>query len=279
MFSPTPYKISTITATGHVNSPVNLSSFYQNLSLSEPPKQGIHYVELGSTLCRGVARKSKNKRTPTVKKFDNQATVLLYLNGFFANCKVFKNGCIQLTGLRKIEHGTMFINYIIDEIRRIKNTMDDSIVDDPDALKIDNYRVRLINTDFNAGIEVRRDSFFQYMLQTYPEMYTVFEPCIYSGVKIHYYHNDKCGVGDGICRCVLPCNGKGRGHGEGDCKKITIAVFMSGCVLVTGGSEYKQIDDAYEFTCNVMRKCENDIRKEITVVPEAPKKRLLKKKC
>ena len=29
-----------------------------------------------------------------------------------------------------------------------------------------------------------------------------------------------------VCQCNRICNGKGLGNGDGDCKKVTIAVFM-----------------------------------------------------
>ena len=47
------------------------------------------------------------------------------------------------------------------------------------------------------------------------------------------YNNlyDKCG----ICKCDCNCNGKGEGLGIGDCKRVTIAVFNSGKIIITGG--------------------------------------------
>ena len=37
---------------------------------------------------------------------------------------------------------------------------------------------------------------------------------------------------DGICKCNSVCDGKGLANGDGDCKKITIAVFKSGKTIV-----------------------------------------------
>lgn len=272
---PTPYKISTITATGSINANVDLNILFQHVKLSSPDKQGIHYVEYGPDNFRGSVKR-KTKRKSTSKRFDNQSTMLLYINGFYANCKVFRNGCVQLTGLRRIEHGPVFIQYIIEAIKEIKANVGADIVADVEALRIQDYHVRLINTDFNIGFMIRRDNLYRYMMQFHKNMYSNFEPCIYSGVKIHYFHNDLLGGDDhdGVCRCSKPCNGRGRGYGDGDCKKITIAVFRSGCVLVTGGSEYKHIDNAYAFVCKLLKKCKDDIHMEMIVEPEPLKKRL-----
>lgn len=276
-YNPSAYKISTITATGRINTCVDLASVFTNIAVVPSAQHnGILYVELGNDCFRGTPKKIRNKRKPGIKMFDNQATLLLFIDGFYANCKVFKNGCVQLTGLRRTEHGPLFIQHIIDRIHDIRTHADPNVVTDGEHMAVMDYRVRLINTDFNAGIEIRRDALFTYMMHTYPGIYSVFEPCIYSGVKIHYYHNDGCGDGDGVCRCTAACNGRGRGHGDGDCKKITIAVFRSGSVLVTGGSEYKQIDDAYAFICSAMKNCATLIHKEITVEPDTSvKKRLV----
>lgn len=263
----TPYKISTITATGFINTNfVDLTSLYTNALLSQPGKAGIHYVEYGPDNFRGATKK-RRKRKSSCKRFDNQATMLLFLDGFYANCKVFRNGCVQITGLRRIEHGPTFIEYIISEIKRIKLTCDSSIVEDETVLAVKDYHVRLINTDFNVGFMIRRDNLYRYLLQNHPEVYSNFEPCIYSGVKINYFHNDGWGFGDGICRCTNVCTSRGRGQGNGDCKKITIAVFRSGCVLVTGGSEYKHIDSAYAFVCKLLAKCKEEIHMHVMVEP------------
>lgn len=276
MSFPTQYKISTITATGHINTVVNLQCLFDGIVVVPPTEDGVQYAELGKEYSKGVQRKTKNKRKPTLKKFDNQATLLIYLDGGYANCKVFKNGCIQITGLKRIEHGPKYIEHIIQIIKVIHAERD--IVADFDNMSVSNYKVRLINTDFNIGFEIRRDNLFKHMLKAFPNIYTVFEPCIYSGVKINYYHNliyDD--ASKGVCACNTPCVGKGSGNGCGDCNKITIAVFRSGSVLVTGGSEYKQIDDAYKFICNILCNSRKEIYKETLVQPENPKKRIVKK--
>jgi TATA-box binding protein (TBP) (component of TFIID and TFIIIB) len=260
MAKPTAYKISTITATAHVNSVIDLPILFDSVIITGAEEDGVVYAELGKDICKGQPRRKRSKRKAPSKHFDNQVTLLLRIKGKFANCKMFKNGCVQITGLKRIEEGCMFVERIIEQVR-LSNA-----AADPASLHVKNYLVRLINTDFRTGFEIRRDNFFQYMLDTYPKMYSAFEPCIYTGVKIHFYHNQNADQQkDGLCRCPTQCGI--REHDVGKCKKITIAVFRSGCILVTGGSEYKQIDDAYTFICDVLEKCKDQVRKEVTVKP------------
>ena len=67
---------------------------------------------------------------------------------------------------------------------------------------------------------------------------------------LYYFNNnnDKCG----ICKCTEKCNGKGRGCGNGQCKRVTIAVFASGKIIITGGRSIEQLVDSYDFIKGVL---------------------------
>ena len=76
-------------------------------------------------------------------------------------------------------------------------------------------------------------------------IYSSYEPCIYPGVNIKYFINTN--NWDGICCCENRCDGKGRADGDGDCKKVTIAVFKSGKIIITGAQNTDQLETAYYF--------------------------------
>ena len=76
-------------------------------------------------------------------------------------------------------------------------------------------------------------------------MYSSYEPCIYPGVNIKYYYNKD--TNHGICNCSMRCNGKGDGYGNGCCKRVTIVVFMSGEVIITGARTRDQLLIAYNY--------------------------------
>ncbi len=92
-------------------------------------------------------------------------------------------------------------------------------------------------------------------------MYSSYEPCIYPGVNIKYYMNTN--NQNGICCCNSMCNGKGRANGDGDCKKVTIAVFKSGKAIITGGQNKQQLETCYQFITNFI-----DERKEFLELRE-----------
>jgi hypothetical protein len=94
------------------------------------------------------------------------------------------------------------------------------------------------------------------MRLNYPETLCSYEPCIYQGLKIKFMWNDSEGAPStpqGVCMCGEAdgsgrlCLGRGTGHRPRDCRKITIAVFQSGKVIVTGAHTLEQVADAYRF--------------------------------
>lgn len=269
-FQPTPYKVSTITATGSINTPITLESLFNHIELDEGD-EGIVLVEFGNkktdTIQRGYLKRPVEEYENGKKRFDNQVTIVYRRNiegvkkPMTINTKVFKNGNVQMTGIRYIEQGKLMIDKIIDIIKKIQKEKDSQIVENFDNLENKNFSVRLINCDFKTGIEIKRDALFSLVMRNY-EVTVTYEPCIYPGVKIQYWWNDMNYKDNGACYCQGKCDGKGCGSGEGNCKKITIAVFQSGCVIITGGQSMQQIDDAYDFICKCLTKHLQTIHKK-----------------
>lgn len=282
VFNPQPYKISTITATGSIGvKEINLDSFYKLIVIvkMEDNKEGFAYIEYGKkkgeTFCKGFHKKmtiTRRKRREG-KRFDNQATVILrlrrgdILDG--ANIKVFSNGNVQMTGIKTPEQGLIAIEYLITAIREMNTKAQerglDLVVANEDDMKPSDYRIRLINSDFRVGFFIKRDVATKIIQNKYGVI-CGFEPCIYPGVKVQYCCNTEAKINDGICRCEGDCNGKGNGTGDGQCKRITAAIFQSGCIIITGAQSLAQIDETYKFICMVIDEHLSLIRKpELTL--------------
>ena len=313
LFEPSPYKISTITATGGVtnfgtNTHINLDSLYTNITINDDSggkDEGFMFIEFGKkksdTYYRGYNKKMTitRRKQKESKRFDNQATVIVRLKGDkdsdacnLVNMKIFKNGNVQMTGLKYISQGKRAIRFLVETLRSIAKDVDPDIVNNVDDLKAvepliitdieDSYRIRLINSDFRIGFDINRDKLYKIM-QNEHSMYCSYEPCIYPGVKIQFNWNKQYNNKIGTCDCELDCTGKGRGNGDGDCKKITIAVFQSGCIIITGAQTHEQIADAYNFICCVIKSHLADVYKRplvplVTQEPVKEKKKILIKK-
>jgi TATA-box binding protein (TBP) (component of TFIID and TFIIIB) len=256
----TPYKISTITATGSLNSVLNLDAFYEHFDVND----NIIYIEYGSSklssFCKGENPKvtnRKRKKNKTTKRFDNQITLIFRNIGneklklTYAktdiNAKVFKNGNVQMTGLKSADQGMQCMNYIYSQILKHNNVAEANIVEDITQLKVASYNIQLINSDFRVNRNIIRNNLNSLMNKKY-NLESLFEPCIYPGVKIKYMWNKNNLMG--VCRCTKE---------QCTCKKITIAVFQSGCVIITGAQDNKQIDVAYEYFNNVLKDNEAEI--------------------
>ncbi len=167
----------------------------------------------------------------------------------FSECKNFF--CTNCISEKKFYKDGQNINSVLEK---------DALVDR--NCKINNYKIVLINSDYFVGFEIRRDELHNILINKY-NLYSSYEPCIYPGVNSKYYWNKdyKDAKFLGKCYCKSNCNGKGNGEGDGNCKKITISIFQSGSVIITGARSMEQILDAYNFINNVFKENYDRIKK------------------
>jgi|TARA_Y100000389_G_scaffold118289_1_gene115480 TATA-box binding protein (TBP) (component of TFIID and TFIIIB) len=242
----TDYRISTITAVGNINSIIDLQQFFDIFN----PTNNIVYVEYGKTKnisnVKGIHPKKKpKKKKKDSKRFDNQATVFIKLKDeTYANMKIFKNGKIQMTGLKAINNGIEAINILIDYIKNI-HTEKNNILDKIEDVKLTNYKICLINSDFKFEHKIRRNDLHLFITKN-TGLVCSYEPCIYPGVKIQYFYNDD---NDGECKCSEYCDNKKK---TSKCSKITIAIFESGCTIITGAKNINQINTTYKFITDLV---------------------------
>ena len=141
----------------------------------------------------------------------------------------------------KQQMGTSNTKKTIDKHHKILNN---------DSIEYKPFNIAMINSDFSIGYKVKRELVHRDIVDA--GMYSSYEPCIYPGVNIKYYYNidTESTPNAGICKCSKSCNGKGCGQGNGLCKRITIVVFMSGQVMITGARCREHISICYNFITN-----------------------------
>ena len=234
------------------------------------------------------------KKTSRSRHFDNQVTIVMNIPivssssegaASFVNMKVFCNGNVQMTGVKTIEQCERSVKTIADIVKKAdaenasittssSASASEAIAenqeqeqeqergghaDDGGSNFTTSFRVCLINSDYKIGWQVRRDRLYDLLTAKY-DLICGYEPCVYPGVKMQYAWNresdpNRRGTsGEGTCECKKKCDGKGFGNGNGDCRRITVAVFRSGCIIVTGAHTYEQLDDAYCFVRNLLDK-------------------------
>ena len=239
-------RISTMTACAEIRSNICLGKLYEQTHLSD----FIKYVEHGDNNYKGFALKNtKKKRKEKAKKtFFNQVTLHCFYDDKIINVKFFNNGKIQMTGLKYEEQGSKLYDVLFDMFKSYKETFDG-------RLDLLNYRIVLINSDFSLNKGVNRD-LLQDNLAT-NNYYSTYEPCVYPGVNIKYYFNsNNC---DGICNCKSVCGGKGTADGDGECKRVTIAVFKAGNIIITGAKHRYQLETCKDFITDFINNINNII--------------------
>ena len=228
--------VSAIVQIGKISTNINLFELANNLSINDE----ILYIEYGSEISKGDNLKKPKKKEKPKKYFYNQVTLHVQ-NSKRINMKIFNNGRIQMTGIKKESQGYETIEIFLKQIHKISEDNKIQIFDSNEINQIEAIETVLINSDFDIYHEVNRELLHRLIVDH--GYYSSYEPCTYPGVNIKYYYNP-IKTNFGICDCEKPCNGKGK---DNTCKKITIAVFKSGKIIITGGRNKDNIDSAYKF--------------------------------
>ena len=241
---PSKLRTSTMTYTANINVTLDLQLLFDNIILTDNyPK--IISCEYGNNDPKGDVKKKK-------KYFANQLTLkILYDDNFKVNMKIFNNGKIGITGCKDNNITLNILNFIIEYIININKI--NKFVSNIDDIKLNNLNIVLINSDFRCGFQIKRNEFYNILKKL--NLYVTYEPDTYAGVKLCFFYNkiyndDKLG----ICYCNKKCKGKGNGDGIGECKKITIAIFQSGSIIITGARCHEQKEIAYNFINSIVKK-------------------------
>lgn len=259
MNTPTEYRVSTITCNASVSTKVCLERFFDHVSITP---DGFVWSEHGAKT-KGCRPKKKKGVTEKEKKyFDNQVTVIYKIaENYFPNIKLFRNGNIQMTGIRSSQDGERMVQRVAQEVVRIATENDANIVESIEHVQAKDFTIRMINCDFGFPYKIRRKNVHQIIISAYQNVCS-FQPLTYPGVKLQYFWNksSEC-ARNGICRCKKECFGKGVGDGDGECKKVTVAIFDSGKILITGANSFDQVNDAYRYICGLIQKHQDEIQK------------------
>ena len=322
-------KISIMSATSSFNTIINLKTLSKFLQKDD----NICFIDSMFNMTRKISNISKKKI------FYNQITLKIrpYYNpnydinlNLVVNLKLFRNGKLQLCGLRNEKDGYYSIKILCRKINEItiiqdeqikiyKKIFSDKIVSrlvnklhdknyyiidydnyksiinknnkfnfyikkglennlnnnlenslnnkkriinkliNKDIIQITKYNITLINSDFYIGFKLNRTNVYEFMLNKCG-LLCDFDPCIYQGVLVKFYWNKNKTIQDGICKCTVPCNGKGIGEGDGECKKITVSIFQSGSIIITGKCNRQELYYIYDFIVELLHNNSDNLK-------------------
>lgn len=268
----TDLRVSTITTTADIGADIYRDTLFEQIQILPYAilKEGILKMDHGGkkkgTCFRDIMMKPSEKDT----SFYNQTTVVIRkevgpLLFKEINIKLFKNGGIQMTGVKTLEMASGALRWLL---AHVSATCPGPLFSKPPV--ITKEATQLINTDFNIGSKIRRDVLQRILVDEY-SLSSSYEASIYQGVKVRYFYNDSKSKSDppGHCMCPKLCKGAGDGTKVGACKKITISSFQTGNVIVTGGRTMDQTEEAYEFIKRLFTKHQEEVLRKEYSLPES----------
>ena len=257
-YTKTKLRISTMVITANWGTQINLDSLFNSFRDVIIP---IWYPDIGilkfehKNMILGASRKDIfTNRKITSKSFFNQSTIVLrrkinegQITGWKeVNVKLFANGGIQMTGVTSDTFARESIEWLLDIIKSLKESPFEK------EASINKFSVQLINTYYALNKFINQYALHKLLLNEY-NLFSMLEKTIYQGVNTKFFYNIR-NPGVGICQCNTFCKGQGSGDGESQCKRITMSIFRTGRIIITGARELKQIEATYDFLNKVFDK-------------------------
>lgn len=237
--------ISTMCAKSSLGTKLNLTNIqkYMPLNIND-----ILTVKINSSYVRTLIKEKKKKRKTTKKQsnnpFYNQVTIVVSVfedNDIEnldkipkLNLKLFKNGTIQISGLRNIEYANRAINKLIYRLSQIKGIMVDNkieeinFIENKKEISIYDFSIYMINANYRVNMKIDRSKLYHLLLK--------------KKIKVSY---EKC-----IRACVIVKFTPPR-HNEEE-KEVSIFIFEKGNIIITGARNIYHIIDAYNYMNDII---------------------------
>lgn len=234
------------------------------------PGEGILKFEHKAEVVGESHREALTNRKITKKSFFNQSTLVVRrwvsdTRGWKeVNIKLFGNGSVQMTGIHSEEFAAETLAWLIKECEKLPETPFNS------PPTVNKMNIQMINSNYSLGVPLKSEVLHAILRDNYG-LFSIFEKTLYQGIDTKYFYNKKrpANTEAGICGCETQCKGQGDGDGPGQCKRITIAIFQTGKIIITGARNMDQINEAYDYINKVFDKHEKDIILPIAI--EEPK--------
>ncbi len=211
-----------------------------------------------------LSKQGRQKEKKDNEHFYNSCSVIIKPNKNIKciNVKLFNNGRITLTGSKEESDGYKACCVLLDELKKEEGIFLNESNENIEKLEIKDFDTTMINSNYSLNFKLDLDVFYNCLERDDKNIVKMYDSEKYRGLKLSYFWNDNKGDNqNGICNCAKKCKGKGKGTQKGECKKVTIAIFKSGSVIITGGRTNQQTYRAYDFINDLVKKYYNEIMK------------------
>ena len=173
------------------------------------------------------------------------------------NLMIFTNGRITCTGSKNDDDGLIAANHLLMAMKKFPEIFDS--YEDCKNAQVVNYDIVMINSNFFVGFYIDNSKLYEILINNRSKynLFCSYDPRTYQGVKIYYMWNNNQTQKNGICVCsTKKCKfsaKKKNGNGNGDCRRISVAVFGTGKVLIAGAKNNSQLYDTYNFIVSILQ--------------------------
>lgn len=192
---------------------------------------GICCTDYKGNLLAAEGRQNKKRKKRKAHNFYNSMTMEVAVCPTHGSdvpktmhFKLFRNGSIQGAGCKNTRDGDYAIGIVRESLERVLGV----------ELNIIRLKVNLINANFKLGHGINRDALYRLLISIGES--TTYERCKHAGVGVKFLPKDKD-------------------------KPISIFVFESGSVVITGSKNEKHIMEGYRFITELVRKYYNEVFK------------------
>jgi len=183
--------------------------------------------------------------------------------------KVFNTGKLEIPGVQSETIFDLILTQIIEILQ--------PYVEDTLGYKENTTETVLINSNFNCGFFINRESLYDILKFKY-NIQSIYDPCSYPGIQCKFYYNPDIGLQNG---CQISEENK---ELYKNVKEVSFMIFRTGSVLIVGRCDENVLMLIYEFLKIILRNefkniCQKNIKavENSDIVVKDKKKKLRRK--
>lgn len=248
-------EITTTTITCHIDVIFNVENIGKYFDNFDEYIIGKKYGDrtINNLIAVKKFKSDKNKKKKEKKNFYNQVSIIFCtfkLEGFdinkiskkekykTLNIKLFNNGSIQMTGCKNLDNIVKSVELLFSKFKE-NNDKYKYYEGDLDIKNIDNFKIQMINTNFDMNFKINRNNLHNLLLKH--NIDSSYDPIIHPCVNIKYIPE--------IYKNTIINNPR----------IISLFVFESGSITIAGSNSIEQIIGAYNFINKLILNNYNDL--------------------
>ena len=166
------------------------------------------------------------------------------------NFKVFKNGSIQMSGIKKLEYVNRAINKLVYRLKQVKGVLitdeetgnksmkEIKFVEQPENLSLNNFKLDMINSNYTVNMHIDRKKLYNILLKR--KVNAIYEQLTRACVIVKFMPREE----------------------NPDLKEISIFIFQKGNIIITGAKSKKHVTSAYNYLNNILLNHKDEIIKK-----------------